>query len=334
MAKKHWKKLVASFIITLVGFGGVFAYGVYSQADAAVASVTSSGSAVDLLQAEPLNGEETGRVNILIAGNSTDDANHGGAELTDSVMVMSIDIATKKLTLISVPRDMWVVVHGSGMKLNAVYTVGGMDLLQSTVETMLGITINHNVLINYAAFRQMIDAVGGIDVTIESSDERGIYDPMIGFSVGNGVQHLDGTQALLLARSRNDPTYDGRVAYGLPNGDFDRQLYQRKIMQALLTKVSSATTLINPTTLPKLLESFTGNVSSNLSAGQLRRIYDLSKQISSTESISIRGTDDNLLIVNYTSYDGQSALMPQSGVGEYHAIQVYVTQHFTMTATD
>lgn len=330
MFKRHWKKGIGVSLVVLLAVGGVVAYTMYNKADAAVASVTTSGTAVDLLKAEALEGEETGRVNVLIAGNSADDANHGGAELTDSVMVASIDMATKKLTLMSVPRDMWVVVNGSGMKLNAVYTVGGMDLLETTVEDMLGLTINHHVLINYAAFRQMIDTVGGIDITIESSDERGIYDPMIGFSISNGAQHLDGTQALLLARSRNDPTYDGRIAYGLPNGDFDRQLYQRKIMEALLAKVLSASSIINPTTLPKLLESFTGNVSSNLSAGQLRRVYDLSKEVNSTASISIRGTDDNLLIANYTSHDGQSALIPQAGIGEYSAIQAYVAQYMAI----
>ncbi len=332
MVKRHWKKILSASLVVVLAVSSVFAYSLYNEADAAVSSVTSSGTAVDLLKAENLDGEETGRVTILIAGNSVDDANHGGAELTDSIMVASIDVTTKKLTLISVPRDMWVTVGGSSMKINAVYTTGGMDLLETTVEDMLGIPINHQVLINYTAFRQMIDAVGGIDVTIESPDERGIYDPMIGFSVGNGVQHLDGTQALLLARSRNDPTYDGRIAYGMPNGDFDRQLYQRKIMQALLAKVSSVTTLVNPTTLPKLLESFKGNVSSNLSAGQLRRIYDLSKQMSTTESISVRGTDDNLLIANYTSYDGQSALMPRLGIHEYSEIRAFVAQYLVATA--
>jgi LCP family protein required for cell wall assembly len=325
MIRNHWKK--AALIITafILAGGGVFAYSLYNQADAAVAKITTGGSAVELLKSEPLNGEDTGRVNILIAGNSTDDAGHGGAELTDSIMVASLNMTTKKLTLISIPRDMWVTANGSSMKLNAVYTVGGMDLLQSTVESMTGLTINHRVLLNYTAFRQMIDAVGGIDITINSSDPRGIYDPMIGFSIGNGKQHLDGATALKLVRSRNDPTYDGRIAYGLPNGDFDRATYQREVVQALLTKITTVSTLTNPSKLTKLLESLSGNVTSNFSAGQLRRVYDLSKEISSTDSISIRGTDESLLIANYTSYDGQSALIPQLGMDNYTAIKAYVT---------
>lgn len=330
--RHHYKKMIAGLLVAVLAVGGYVVYGLYNKADAALASVTKTGSnakVTDLLTPEPLNGESTGRVNILIAGNSADDPGHGGAQLTDSIMVASYELSTKKLTLISVPRDLWVDYNGSYMKINAVYPQGGMDGLQSVVEQVTGMTINHQVLINYAAFKQMIDAVGGIDVTIDSSDPRGIYDPMIGFQIANGVQHLDGTQALLLARSRNDPTYDGRVAYGLPNGDFDRQMYQRKILQALLTKLTTATNLVNPTTLPEILDSFTGNVTTNMMAGQLRRLYDLSKQVSATDSVSIRGTDDNLLLANYTSYDGQSALTPAAGIEAYADIRQYVASLMT-----
>lgn len=332
MIKRHWKKLTALFGLLVAIAGGLVAHSIYSQADAAVQSSTSSGSLVDILQPEALNGENSGAVNILVAGNSSDDTGHSGAQLTDSIMVAHIDITTKKLTLISVPRDMWVSYNGSYMKINAVYTLDGMDALQSTVEGMLGLTINHRVLVNYTAFREMIDAVGGIDITIESSDSRGIYDPMIGFSIGNGEQHLDGAQALLLARSRNDPTYDGRIAYGLPNGDFDRTMYQRKIAEALITKVASSETLTNTTKLKALFASISGNVESNLSVGQLRRLYDLSKQLSSTESVSIRGDEGNLLLANYTSSDGQSALIPSAGVENYTAIQAYIATKITPAA--
>ena len=229
----------------MVAAGGVCAYSAYHKADALIKKVTKSGTVVDLLKAEALDGESTGVVNILLAGNSADDAGHGGAQLTDSIMVASYNLDEKKLSLISVPRDLFVSYNGSYMKINAVYVHGGMDGLQAVVEQVTGLTINHRVLINYTAFKDMIDAVGGIDVDIEADDSRGIYDPMIGFSIANGVQHLTGEQALLLARCRNDPTYDGRLAYGLSGGDFDRAENQRKIVLSLLEKVKSSTTLTN-----------------------------------------------------------------------------------------
>lgn len=321
--KFSWRKALIGLVAAIVTASAGLVYTLYTRADAAVESATSSGTLTDFLKAEPLNGEETGQVNILVAGNSADDAGHGGAELTDSIMVASINVASNKVTLISIPRDLWVTVDGSSMKLNAVYTVGGMEGLKSEVTNITGLTINHSVLVNYAAFRDMIDAVGGVDVTIDSSDPRGIYDPMVGFSAINGAQHLDGAQALLLARSRNDPTYDGRVAYGLPNGDFDRTANQRKIAEALTAKVASSSTLTNPSKLSALFSGIAGNVSSDFSVGQLRRLYDLSKTVT-IEDVSINGTDDSSLLTDYTSLDGQSALVPLEGAEDYDAIQTYL----------
>lgn len=318
-------KIMLGSLLTagLVG-GAAYAYTMYHTADKAVASVASSGKLVDILKPEALDGEASGRVNILIAGNSTDDPGHGGAELTDSLMVASVDIATKKISLISIPRDLWVTYDGANSKINAVYVAGGMDGLKSVAQEVTGLTINHTVLVNYSALRSMIDTVGGIDVTIDSPDPRGIYDPMIGFTIGNGVQHLSGEQALLLARSRNDPTYDGRIAYGLPNGDFDRQMYQRKIAEALLAKITSSTTIVNPSTLAALVQDMSGNVTTNLSVGQIRRLYDLGK-VSTVSLVSIRtDASGNALLADYTSYDSQSALIPTAGADSYAGIQAYI----------
>lgn len=311
-------------ILVTTGFIGsiAYAYNAYTVADEAVASVASSGNLTDILKAEELDGEETGRVNILIAGNSSDDTGHDGAELTDSIMVASIDVATKKTSLISIPRDLWVTYNGVGSKINAVYVGGGMTGLKAAVQEVTGLTINHTILLNYVALRSMIDTVDGIDVTIESSDPRGIYDPMIGFSVANGIQHLSGEQALLLARSRNDPTYDGRVAYGLPNGDFDRQIYQQKIVQALIKKVTVSSTVVNPSTLASLVEAMSGNVQSDLSVGQIRRLYDLGTELA-VKQVSIR-TDmsGTALLADFTSNDGQAALV--STTGDYTSIQRHI----------
>lgn len=319
-----WKRGVIVVGVLLVAAGGAFAYSAYHQADALVKKVVKSGTVTDLLTAEALDGESTGTVNILLAGNSADDPGHGGSQLTDSIMVASYDISESRLSLISIPRDLFVSVNGSYMKINAAYTHGGMDALEAAVEEVTGLTINHRVLINYAAFKEMVDAVGGIDVTIEADDERGIYDPMIGFSIANGEQHLTGVQVLLLARCRNDPTYDGRVAYGLSGGDFDRAENQRKIALALLDKVQTSNVFSNIANLKSLIESLSDNVETNLTAGQLRRLYDLGHAVSATDTVTVRGTDEQLLLANYYDATYGSSLVPQAGIGNYTAIRAYV----------
>lgn len=323
------KRVIGGFFAVLLLAAGVFGYMVYAEANAVTSTVAKSGSVTDLLKAEALNGETSGVVNILIAGNSSDDAGHAGMSLTDSLMVVHYDMTAKTATLISIPRDLYVSSSGDYMKINAVYTNGGMDELQTVVEEVTGLNIDHHVLINYTAFKQIVNAVGGVDVTINASDARGIYDPMTNFSIANGVQHLDGTQALALARARNDPTYDGRIAYGLPNGDFDRAANQRLIVQALLTKINLSQTLLNPSTILALVNSLSGNVSSDFTVGQIRRLYDLSKQVATTQSISLRGTDTNVLLTDYSSYTSGAALVPVNGFDDYEAIQSYITATIT-----
>lgn len=319
-----WKRGFLVVGVLLAAAVGVFVYSSYNQADALVKKVTKSGTIVDLLKAEALDGESTGVVNILIAGNSADDADHGGAQLTDSIMVASYNLSEQRLSLISIPRDLFVAYGGSYMKINAVYIYGGMDGLESVVEQVTGLTIHHRVLINYSAFKEMIDAVGGIDISIEADDSRGIYDPMIGFSIANGVQHLTGEQALLLARCRNDPTYDGRIAYGLSGGDFDRAENQRKIALALIAKMKSSNIFSDISVLKKLIESLADNVQTNMAAGQLRRLYDLSQTVAAHDTVTIRGTDENLLLANYTDTTYGSTLIPQAGIGNYGTIQEYI----------
>ncbi|MEO8036754.1 MAG: M56 family metallopeptidase, partial [Acidobacteriota bacterium] len=120
---------------------------------------------------------ENGRINILVAGNSADDAGHNGASLTDSIMVMSVNTRNNTAMMLSVPRDLWVNVPGNGhSKINAAYTYGGMDALKGVIEDNLDIPIHYTVLVNYSAFRDLVNAVGGITIKIDSPDRRGIYD--------------------------------------------------------------------------------------------------------------------------------------------------------------
>lgn len=318
------------FVATALSLGVV----TYARASRVISSVTTTAqvtSVLSLLKTEPLDGESTGTVNVLIAGNSSDDPGHSGALLTDSLMVASYNLTTKKMTLVSIPRDLWVTYGGSSSKINAVFASSGIDALKSVVTEVTGLTINHYALINYTAFQSMIDAVGGVDVTVASSDARGIYDPMTNFSITNGVHHLDGATALALSRARNDPTYDGRIAYGLPNGDFDRAQYQRLIAEALMQKIAQSVSLSNIGTLSKIVSSLSNNVTSDFSAGQLRRAYSLSKSVTSTASISIRGDDTTTLIGDYY-VGGQAALVPSAGYENYTAIQTYIASTITPPA--
>ncbi len=171
---------------------------------------------------------ENGRVNILVAGNSADDLGHNGAELTDSIMVMSINTKNNTALMLSIPRDLWVQAPGYGhSKINAVYPNGGMDALKSVAEDVTGLPVHYTALVNYTAFKDLVNAVGGIKINIKSTDPRGIYDPNLDFTTRyccalakypNGPVSLNGKQALNLARARGD----AYGSYGFPDADYTR----------------------------------------------------------------------------------------------------------------
>lgn len=318
--------------LLVIGAAGYAAYKLNSTA-----SKVANGNALGLLASTKLDGESAGRVNILLAGNSADDPGHGGAELTDSIMVLSVDTTQNTAFVVSVPRDLWVNVPGYGYeKINAAYTQGGMDQLQAVVENSLGLQINYSTLVNYTAFKQAVDAVGGIDVTIASSDPRGIYDPNIAATddgpliLANGLQHLDGQTALNLARARNDPTPAGVRGYGLPNGDFDRSANQRLMLVALAKKIQTSGVLANPVKISQLMDAFGNNVTTTFTTSELRRAVEILAKIDPATITSVSLTDEKLL-TSYTSPAGASALRPAAGLTDFSQIQEYI-QLFLTTA--
>lgn len=333
------KRVAIVFALLVLLVGGWLGYKfVYN------ANKIFGGNILSVLSTTKLKGESSGRVNILLAGNSADDFGHDGAQLTDSIMVLSIDTKNHKAFLMSVPRDLYVNIGEDGhAKINAAYVYGeqdnfsqsgypdgGMGQLQQVVEQNFGITIHYYALVNYAAFKEAVDAVGGIDYNVASSDPRGLYDPSIDWTtkgplvkLTNGTHTLSGQQALDLARARGD----AYGSYGFPGSDFDRTEHQRQMLFSLKNKVVSAGTLSNPAKLSSLSDAIGKNVSTNLKINEVRRLYDLTKGIgaSAIQSVSLNKTDDNKnLLMNYQTSNGQSALVPAAGVDNFDDIQAYL----------
>lgn len=303
------------------------------------------------LNASKLRGEDKGRVNVLIAGVSTDDPGHEGAALTDSIMIASLDTVNKKAFLLSIPRDMWVNIPGYGhSKINAAnaygdadkfsesgYPAGGMGLLEKVISNNFGIAPDYYAKVNYSAFRDAVNAVGGINVTIQSSDPRGLYDPNISkvdhgpLRLKNGNQVLDGQTALNLARARGDPTNDGRIAYGFERSDFTRTQNQRMMMVALKDKVASSSVLANPLKVGQLFDAVGKNVKTDFQPSEIRRLYDLNKQVQSKDiaSVSLNDFGGVNLLASYRTADGASALIPADGLDDFDTIRLNIKKLFS-----
>lgn len=312
------------------------------------------GNIFDLLHSTRLRGEDRGRVNILLAGNSADDPGHGGANLTDSIMLVSIDTRQNKAFMLSIPRDLWVHISGDGhQKINNAYIygqsngfnqdgypAGGMGQLEQVVSQDLGIPIDYYALIDYTAIRDAVNAVGGIDVNIQSCDARGLYDPNRDYAtnqplvrLSNGWHHLNGEQALDLARARGDPSIYG-YSYGFCNSDFTRTANQRQMLAALKNKTTSAGVLANPDTLSKLADALGNNVKTDFKLNEVRRLISLTQKINNgnIQSLSLDKANGKNLLQSYAAPDGESALIPAAGLDNFSAIQAFIRQKTSSNA--
>ena len=207
-----------------------------------------------------------------------------------------------------------------------------MGQLEQVVSQALGININYYALVNYTAFKDSVDAVGGVDINVKSQDPRGLFDPNTDWTtrgplvkLTNGPHHLNGRQALDLARARGD-AYN---SYGFAGSDFDRTEHQRQLLVALKSKAASAGVLANPAKLSSLSDAVGNNVKTDFQTNEVRRLYDISKLITgdNIQSLSLNDSNGKSLLASYSTPNGQSALIPAAGIDDFSDISAFVKKH-------
>ena len=342
--KKHKRRItfkrvilfVIAFVILYFGYTGVnFAVSMHKL---------FGGSVLDVFRTAHLKGSDTGRINILVAGNSSDDSGHQGADLTDSIMILSVNTKNSTAYLLSVPRDLYVNIPGNGWsRINAAYDYGvssnfsesgypngGMGLLEKVISKDFNLRIDYYALINYSAIRDAVNSVGGITVNIQSTDPRGLYDPSIDYTtnghlvnLSNGLHKINGQQALDLARARGD----AYGSYGYENSDFTRTENQRMMILALKSKVLSAGTLSNPFKLANLFMALSKNIQTDINLPSAHSIYNVAKKVDNNniQSLSFQSAYGKNLLTSYITSNGQDTLIPRAGLGDYSQIRDFIS---------
>lgn len=328
-------KVAVTVVIMSVGLGGyVFAVSYNNLNKVLKGGAKSSVALISNVDPSLLSAEGSGRVNVLLMGRGG--GSHDGPDLTDTMMIASIDPVDKNITLISIPRDLWVEVPGHGsMKINAVWETGeftaegkvapgstdpsviasGYNLVDSTINDVTGIKIDYNVLVNFQAFQQAVDLIGGVTVNVPST----LYDPtMAWMNHGNpvlakaGIQNFDGLQALVYVRSRETTT------------DFARGQRQRAVLVAIKQKVESIGIVSDSLKLTGLLNSFGNNVATDLGLSDAMKMYDTIKNISADNIKSVGLTDAGSSFIKTGAMNGQSIDLPIAGLYNYSQIRAYV----------
>ena len=211
---------------------------------------TNSLDKVDVSKYDTLSDSEI--VNILLVGadKNLDEQNAGGAaRRSDSMMIATLDMKHKKLKVTSLMRDMYVEIPGHGSrKLNAAYSFGGIKLLYETIAKNFGIKMKGYAEVNFDAFVDVINAVGGVEATLTESEAVNLNDTNYikrkkFRNVKVGKQVLNGYQALGYCRIRHGKWKNGHYPAVLTasgkGDDYGRAERQRLVIQALLKKVKS-----------------------------------------------------------------------------------------------
>jgi LCP family protein required for cell wall assembly len=252
------------------------------------------------------------QVNILLLG-------MGGYEndapyLTDSIMAVTIDPTSNRVMLASIPRDL--VVHMNLQsnpdriwtnKINAAYEVPYVDIIccvapayqghngggyaaEHEVSKVTGLTFDRYIAVDFVAFRDMVNALGGVDVCLTSNLDDNTYpDYSNGFMPIHfkaGCQHLTGEQALEVARSRH-------ASQPEQQSDFGRSRRQQDIMEAIKKK---ATTVNGFAKAPQLLDALQKHINTDMSLSDMKAIYDWGRNLPNSSIIRVALTDGNLVV--------------------------------------
>jgi len=208
--------------------------------------------------------------NILILGTGGKD--HEGSDLTDTIIVASIDDENKLVTMISIPRDTWIkdsIIGNS--KINEFYyyaknyyedSTKGLEHLKEKVEDLMGIPIHYYIKINFDGFKDLIDIIGGIDIFVEETiddpyypkDGTFEYEP---FYIEAGFHSMDGEIALKYARSRKTTS------------DFDRANRQQQIIYAIKEKALQTNIIFSKSKIEEILDTLKENIDTNITAKEL-----------------------------------------------------------------
>ncbi len=195
---------------------------------------------------------------MLLLG--TDNRGKPGDARTDSILFARVDPGSKRVWLLSLPRDTRAEIPGHGVsKLNKAYTLGGAALTIDTVEELLDVPVNHYMEVNISGFKRIVDVLGGVwvDVDVEIDDPKAAAaNPgREGQHIEPGYQKLSAAQALVYVRSRD-----------FPDGDYARMRHQQEFFKAVARQ---SMTLGNFFRIPRIVRETSRFTRTNLTVGQL-----------------------------------------------------------------
>lgn len=230
-------------------------------------------------------------------------------KLTDTIQLAIINPQKQQTTLISIPRDLYF----EGRKINEYYKFYGIEKTAEVINKITNIKIDHYVSLNFQAFIELIDLLGGLDIQVDKALLDNAYPTATGgyktVSFTPGLEHMTGERALEYARSRKSTS------------DFDRSLRQQKILQAIRDKLASLNIMKNIQFYLTAFQSLQKNLQTDFNVLEAIELFEQHKatQLSTGHNLS-----NSNYLYSSTSLQGQSILLPKDG--NFQAFQKYLTE--------
>lgn len=285
-----------------------------------------------------LKGEKDNRINILLLGMGG--KFHEGGYLADTIMLASLEPSTKKIALVSVPRDLAVPVEGKGwQKINSVNAYAEMEeegsgslATSQAISDILETPIDYYIRVDFEGFTNIIDELDGIDVLVENTLDDYSY-PVAGreeaedyesryehLHIEKGLQNMNGELALKFARSRHGINGEG--------SDFARAKRQQLVIEAVKDKALSMKNLFNPKVITGIIGEFQNHIDTNLKIWEMVKLWDNFKDVD-RNNIANKVLDNGIngLLSDGRNEIGQYILSPNSG--DFAEIQYFVNNIFS-----
>ncbi|MEX2091012.1 MAG: LCP family protein [Candidatus Paceibacterota bacterium] len=221
--------------------------------------------------------KEADRLDVLILGvrgEDDPDAKDGGALLTDTVMIFSFDKKSKKSSIISLPRDLYVKTSNKKEgKINSIYENLGLKNTKDLLSKITGVYLDKAIVIDFSSFEKIVDAMGGVNITLAKpfvEQQQWGYE----FYLPAGENHLNGKDALYYARSR------------FSSNDFDRSRRQQEVLFALKNKLAEHNWWSDPVKTLNIVTAISANIKTDFNILNSKELLDLADEINSTDKIS------------------------------------------------
>ncbi|HLO11955.1 MAG TPA: LCP family protein [Pseudoneobacillus sp.] len=293
--RKKWIYWIVAPLIFVLLAGGAYATYLYNKAETAMSNSYKPLDRKSTKRVKEVS-PELDNITVLFAGVDESKKRNAPGLRTDALMLATFNQKQKSVKLLSIPRDSYVYIPSKGYedKITHAYGKGGISSTIDTVEGLLDIPVDYYVKMNFEAFIDVVESLGGVDVNVTKNiDEMDSKDRHHAIILHPGFQTLNGEEALAYARTRKI------------DSDIERGKRQQEILKAIVSKASSAKSV---TKYAKVIEAIGENMETDLSFDEMKSFLDyaVGGNNLNIESLSLKGSDSRISGIYYYQLDQTS----------------------------